>query len=486
MATSSTTTKTKSRVPHVVIVGGGFAGLYAARLLGRASHKSGQRTRVTLLDRRNHHLFQPLLYQVATAALSAGEIAVPIRAILSRYRNVQVLLGEVTGVDVDKKSVQLADGETVDYDYLVLASGAQTAYFGHDDWAAIAPGLKSVEDALDIRRRLLCAFEAAERMELDSKDRRELLTFVVVGGGPTGVEMAGAIAEISKKTLKHDFRTIDTTHTRVILVQSGDRVLGEYPPELSASAQRQLENLGVEVKLGPRVTDIDPGKVVVGTEEIYARTIIWTAGVSASPLGKTLNVPIDKAGRVIVNPDMSIPGHEEVFVCGDLSHYAHQTGEPLPGLSPVAIKQGERAAKNILADMAGAERKKFKFLDKGAMATIGRASAVANIFNRVQLSGFLAWISWLFVHVYFLIGFYNRIIVMFRWGWAYCASNRGARLITGGVCASGESDPDIAAEVVDRPASSDAKPFDAESDGSGHALPTPAKGTIHGHQGTVT
>ncbi len=477
-AASATLTKPKSRVPHVVIVGGGFAGLYAARLLG----KSKLRTRVTLLDRRNHHLFQPLLYQVATAALSAGEIAIPIRAVLSRYNNVQVFLAEVVGIDVEKKMIKLADGE-MDYDYLILAAGAQTAYFGHDDWAKIAPGLKSVEDALDIRRRILCAFEAAERMEADCEERRELLTFVVVGGGPTGVEMAGAIAEIARQTLKHDFRTIDPTHTRVVLVQSGDRVLGEYPEALSASAKKQLENIGVEVKLGPRVTDIENDRVVVGSEVIPTRTIIWTAGVSASPLGKTLNATVDKAGRVPVEPDLSIVGHPEVFVVGDLSSYTHQTGQPLPGLSPVAIKQGERAAKNILADVARKPRQKFKFLDKGAMATIGRGAAVANMFNKVQLSGFLAWVSWLFVHVYFLIGFYNRIIVMFRWGWAYFGKNRGARIITGGSCDLSASSATTL--PVERAASSDAKPFDAAASGSVHPLPAPAHGTIQGPQGAA-
>ncbi len=440
------------RTPHVVVIGGGFAGLYAARALAKAP------VRVTLLDRRNHHLFQPLLYQVATAALSAGEIAIPIRAVLSRYRNVQVFLAEVTGIDVEKKYIQLADGNMT-YDYLIVAAGAQTAYFGHDDWAQVAPGLKSVEDALEIRRRILCAYEAAERMAIDSEERRELLTFVVVGGGPTGVEMAGAIAEISRNTLKNDFRTIDPTHTRVILVQSGDRVLNEYPEDLSASAQRQLEKIGVEIKLGPRVTDIEPGKVEIGTEIVRARTIIWTAGISASPLGKVLGVPTDKGGRVIVESDLSIPNHPEVFVVGDLANYSHQTGEPLPGLSPVAIKEGERAAKNIIATLKGEARKPFKYFDKGKMATIGRAAAVADMFNRVHLSGFLAWISWLFVHVYFLIGFYNRIIVIFRWGWAYLAENRGARIITGGMC---DTSGCPISPTDERPPSSDVKPFAAD------------------------
>ena len=453
------------RKPHVVVIGGGFAGLYAARKLAKGP------VRVTLVDRRNHHLFQPLLYQVATAALSAGEIAIPIRAVLSRYPNIQVFLAEVTGIDTYLRRIQLADGE-LEYDYLILATGAHTAYFGNDKWAEIAPGLKSVEDALAIRHKILCAFESAERIGVDCDERRELLTFAIIGGGPTGVELAGAIAEIARTTLKHDFRTIDPSQTRVILIQSGDRVLGEYPPDLSESAKQQLEKLGVEVHLGPRVTDIEAGKVVIGSETIHARTIIWTAGVSASPLGAMLGAPVDKGGRVIVNADLSVPGMPEVFVTGDLAHFDLQNGETLPGLSPVAIKEGERAAKNILADIAKRERKPFKYFDKGSMATIGRAAAVANMFNRFHVSGLLAWLSWLFIHVYFLIGFYNRIIVIFRWGWAYLASNRGARIITGSICNVTTTPNTIKAS--NRPASSDAKPFNAETNGQ----PELAKDTI--------
>lgn len=428
MTVSLTPEKTPRKEPHIVIVGGGFAGLYAAKALRKAP------VRVTLLDRRNHHLFQPLLYQVATAALSAGEIAVPIRAIVSRYRNVQVFLAEVTGVDLPNKKVVLADGE-LSYDYLILATGAQTAYFGNDDWAALAPGLKSVEDALEIRRRILCAYEAAERLPNDSREFGEYLTFVIVGGGPTGVEMAGAIAEIATQTLKNDFRSINPADTRVILIQSGPRVLAEYHEELSESARRQLENLGVEVRTGPRVTDIENNEVVVGDEVIKARTIIWTAGITASPVAKSLNVPLDKGGRVLVEPDLSVPGSPSAYVVGDLANFSHQTGQPLPGLAPVAVKEGEHAARNIMRTITGRARRKFHYRDKGSMATIGRGSAVAQ-FGRFRLSGFPAWLGWLFIHIYFLIGFYNRIVIIFRWGWSYFTSNRGARLITGPLCQS--------------------------------------------------
>ncbi|MDF2439336.1 MAG: hypothetical protein JWN98_320, partial [Abditibacteriota bacterium] len=318
---------------------------------------------------------------------------------------------------------------------LILATGAQTAYFGNDDWADLAPGLKSVEDALEIRRRILCAYEAAERLPNGSPEFAEYLTFVIVGGGPTGVEMAGAIAEIARQTLKNDFRTINPADTRVILIQSGPRVLAEYNEKLSESARRQLEHLGVEVRTGPRVTDIENHEVVVGDEVIRARTILWTAGITASPVAKSLNVPLDKGGRVLVQPDLSVPGYPEAFVVGDLANFPHQTGEPLPGLAPIAVKEGEAAARNILNTISGRARRKFHYRDKGSMATIGRGSAVAQ-FGRFSLSGFPAWLAWLFIHIYFLIGFYNSVVIIFRWGWSYFTSNRGARLITGPLCQS--------------------------------------------------
>ena len=438
-----------SKRPHVVIIGGGFGGLNAAKVL------ANRPVRVTLLDRRNHHLFQPLLYQVATAAISAGEIAVPIRAILRRYRNIQVFLAEVVSIDLPKRRVQLADGE-INYDYLILASGAQTAYFGHDDWERDAPGLKSVEDALEIRRRILCAYEAAERLPLDAPEREELLTFAVVGGGPTGVEMAGAISEIARNTLKNDFRSIDPSHTRVILIQSGDHILPDYDVDLSLSARKQLEKIGVEVKTGGRVTDIDPGIVQIGDEIIRARTIIWTAGVTASPLAKDLGVPLDRGGRVHVQPDLTIPGFPEAYVVGDLSSFTHtKNGEPLPGLAPVALQEGKHAARNIMRSVQGIPRRRFRYFNKGSMATIGRARAVAD-FGKIHLSGFLAWVSWSLIHVYFLIGFYNRALVMFRWMWSYFTSNRGARLITGQLCSTPllrtPDLPDSASKQVEAPA----------------------------------
>jgi NADH dehydrogenase len=415
--------------PHVVIIGGGFAGLNAAKVL------ANRPVRVTLLDRRNHHLFQPLLYQVATAALATGEIAVPIRAVLKRYKNVQVFLAEVTSIDIQTKTVTLADGE-MQYDYLILAAGAQTTYFGNDDWERDAPGLKSIEDAMEIRRRILCSYEAAERLPNDHPERNELLTFVVVGGGPTGVEMAGAIAEIATQTLKHDFRSINPSDTRVVLIQSGDHILPDYDVDLSISARKQLEHLGVEVKTGGRVTDIDPSQVTVGNEVIRARTIIWTAGVTASPLAKTLNVPLDRGGRVHVEPDMTVPGYPEVYVAGDLSSFTHtKNGEPLPGLAPVAIQEGKHAARNIMRTIHGRPRKAYRYFNKGSMATIGRARAVAD-FGKIHISGFFAWLSWLLIHVYFLIGFYNRTLVLFRWMWSYFTANRGARVITGHMCSA--------------------------------------------------
>lgn len=413
------------RVPRVVIVGGGFGGLYAARAL-RDAH-----ARVWLIDRRNHHLFQPLLYQVATAGLSPAEIAAPIRQVLRKYENVEVYLAEVTDIRLDERRVEVADGRTADYDYLIVAAGAVDQYFGHDEWRRVAPGLKSVEDATEIRRRFLLAFEAAEQQP-DPAKRAALLTFVVVGGGATGVEMAGSFAELARHTLVRDFRRIDSTQARVILLEGGRRLLPNYPEELSERAREQLEALGVEVRLNAMVTHIGLNEVCVGEERIETRTVVWGAGVTASPLGRALGVPTDRTGRVIVEPDLSIPGHPEVFVIGDLAHFAHQTGEPLPGVAQVAMQQAETAAENILRSERGEPRREFRYNDKGMMATIGRAAAVAVIGGR-QLSGLLAWLAWLFVHIVFLIGFRNRVIVLLQWAWSYLSWQRGARLITGDI-----------------------------------------------------
>jgi NADH dehydrogenase len=401
--------------PHVVIVGGGFAGLAAARGLRRG------RVRVTLLDRRNHHVFQPLLYQVATAGLGAPDIAAPIRGILSRQRNTTVLLGEVTAVDAAARTLVLADG-TLGYDYLVLATGATHSYFGHPEWARHAPGLKSLEDALDIRRRMLLAFERAERLDAAAA-RAEWLTFVVVGAGPTGVELAGTIMELARHTLKRDFRRIDPREARVVLLEGADRVLPPYLPFLSEKARLQLEDLGVEVRTGALVTAVDEHGVAVGAERLAARTVLWAAGVAASPLGRALGVPVDRAGRVKVEPDLSIPGHPEVFVTGDLA-LLEQDGAPVPGVAPAAMQMGRHAARVILSG----KRAPFRYRDKGSLATIGRKAAVAQI-GRLKLWGLLAWMAWLGIHIFFLIGFRNRVVVMLDWAWAYFSYQRHARLI---------------------------------------------------------
>ena len=413
------------REPRVVIVGGGFGGLYAARALKNAP------VRVWLIDRRNHHLFQPLLYQVATAALSPAEIAAPIRQVLRKHENTEVFLAEVTDIRLEERRVEVADGRTAEYDYLIIAAGAVDQYFGHDEWRRVAPGLKSVDDATEIRRRYLLAFEAAEQ-ETDPAKRAALLTFVVVGGGATGVEMAGSFAELARHTLARDFRRIDSTQARVILLEGGPRLLPNYPEELSERAREQLEELGAEVRLNAMVTHIGLNEVCIGDERIETRTVVWGAGVTASPLGRTLGVPTDRMGRVIVEPDLSIPGHPEVFVVGDLAHFAHQTGEPLPGVAQVAMQQAEAAAENILRSERGESRREFRYNDKGMMATIGRAAAVAVIGGR-RLSGLLAWLAWLFVHIVFLIGFRNRLMVLMQWAWAYLSWQRGARLITGDI-----------------------------------------------------
>jgi NADH:ubiquinone reductase (H+-translocating) len=407
--------------PHVVIVGGGFGGLTTARTLRRAP------VRITLVDRYNHHVFQPLLYQVAAAALSAPEIAAPLRHILRRQRNATVLLAEASGVDLRKQRLLLRDGE-LPYDYLVLAAGATHSYFGHDEWALHAPGLKTLEDAIDIRRRVLLAFEEAER-ETDEARHREWLTFVVIGAGPTGVEMAGTLAEIARHTLKGEFRRIDPTQAQVILVEGTERVLPPYPPVLSEKARRQLEGLGVRVLTKSMVTGLDATGVWLGEERLAARTIVWAAGVAASPLGRSLGVPVDRAGRVKVAPDLSIPGHKEVFVIGDLA-LVEQDGRPVPGVAPAANQMGRQAALNILRALEGQPSTAFHYVDKGSLATIGRRAGVA-LLGPFKLSGALAWMAWLGVHILFLIGFRNRLVVMFDWALAYLTYQRHARLLLG-------------------------------------------------------
>jgi NADH dehydrogenase len=416
-----------------VIIGGGFGGLYAARALRRAP------VEVVLIDRRNYHLFQPLLYQVATAALNPSDIAAPIRRVLRRQENCRVLLAEATAVDVARRCIQLADG-TLSYDFLIVATGATHSYFGHDEYARVAPGLKSVEDALDVRRRILLAYEAAERAT-DPAVRRAWLTFVVVGGGPTGVELAGALAEIARHALKDDFRSIDPREAKVVLVEGLPRVLNAFPPELSVEATGQLERLGVAVRTSTMVTGIDESGVSLGAERLDARTVLWAAGVAASPLARSLGVPLDRAGRVKVEPDLTIPGHPEVFVIGDLA-ILEQDGKPVTGLAAVAVQEGPHAARNVGRAVRGLPLEPFRYTDKGILATIGRAAAVAS-FGRVRLSGLVAWLVWLFVHVFLLIGFRNRFLVMFSWAWTYFTYERGARLITG------EVGPVVAGRQVD-------------------------------------
>lgn len=407
--------------PHVVIVGAGFAGLYAARALARAP------VEITLLDCRNHHLFQPLLYQVATAALSPGDIAYPIRAIVRGQKNTRVLLGEAVSIDTGKRKVILREGD-LGYDYLILATGARHAYFGHDEWEPLAPGLKTLEDALEIRRRILLAFERAER-ETEESRRRALLTFVVVGGGPTGVELAGAIAEIARHVMVQDFRAIDPREARILLVEAGPRILPSFPEDLSAKAETSLRRLGVEVRKHAMVTAVESGRVVIGEEALATATTLWAAGVAASPLACSLGVPLDRAGRVIVEKDLTIPGHREILVIGDLAAFL-ESGKPLPGVAPVAIQQGRHTANNILRACRGESYEDFHYQDKGNLATIGRAAAVAD-FGPLKISGLAAWLAWLFVHIFFLIGFRNRFVVLFDWAWAYLTYQRAARLIIG-------------------------------------------------------
>ncbi len=426
---SDTITDMDSLVPHkhVVIIGGGFGGIAAARALKRAP------VRLTMVDRRNHHLFQPLLYQVASAALNPSDIASPIRRILRRQRNASVILGEASSIETRRKIVQLLDGE-VAYDYLVVASGATHSYFGHDEWLEPAPGLKTLEDAVEIRRRVLVAYEAAER-EVDAAEIANWMTFVIIGAGPTGVEMAGALAEISRRVLERDFRKIDPGKARIILIEAGPKVLPAMSPESSANARRQLERLGVEVITDSPVTAVDDRGVTHGGARIDSRTVIWAAGVAASPLGKALgataDVKLDRAGRVIVNQDLSVPGAEGVYVIGDLASIS-SGGKPVPGLSPAAMQEGRHAANNILRQIRGEPTIPFRYRDKGTLATIGKAAAVADIAG-LHLSGLVAWLMWLFVHIFFLIGFRNRFIVIVEWAWTYARNDRGARLITGAV-----------------------------------------------------
>ncbi len=425
--------------PRVVIVGAGFGGLTAARALTRAP------AQITVIDRKNHHTFQPLLYQVATAGLSPSEIAAPIRSILRGRENVEVLLGEVTGFDLARRLVETAE-HNVPYDYLVVAAGASHAYFGHDDWEPFAPGLKTIEDALEIRRRVLLAFELAERQAAAGESDFPL-NFVVVGAGPTGVELAGTLAEISRHALAQEFRAIDPRSAKILLLEGGPRVLPTYPEELSRSAQEQLQRLGVEVRTSAMVTGVESGVVRVGETSLTAAVILWAAGVAASPLGKKLGVPVDRAGRVAVDPDLSLPGHPEVFVIGDLAALKDENGKMLPGVAPVAMQQGRYVAGIIQHEVEGATeapakalpRPGFHYWDKGSLATIGRAAAVAE-FGKLHISGFIAWLAWLFVHILFLIGFRNRLLVFIEWAWSYVTYERSARLITGSTQLPGWTD----------------------------------------------
>jgi NADH:quinone reductase (non-electrogenic) len=427
---ASTAETTNVVQPHrVVIVGGGFGGLNAARSLKRAP------VEVTLIDRRNFHLFQPLLYQVATGGLSPANIAAPLRSIVERQKNCEVLLGEVRGFDVAKRTVQF-DSREIPYDTLIVAAGAQDNYFGHPEWERFAPGLKSIEDATAIRRRLLSAFELAETQG-DLDHRRTPLTFVIVGGGPTGVELAGTMAEIARHTLKHEFRHIDPSDAQIILIEAGDRILAAYPPDLSAKAQRSLERLGVLVRTKTMVAGIARDHVLVkfggAEEQLPTNTVVWAAGVLASPLARQLaeatGAQLDRGGRVVVEPDLSLPGHPNVFVLGDMANFSQQDGRPLPGVAPVAIQQGRYVAKLIRARLNGRPLPPFRYRNLGNLATIGRSAAVAE-FGKVHLSGFLAWWIWLFVHLLNLVSFRNRILVLIQWGWSYFSYDRSARLIT--------------------------------------------------------
>lgn len=411
--------------PKVVIIGGGFAGIAAARAL------RGGEVDVVVIDRTNHHLFQPLLYQVATATLAPSDIAVPIRWILREYEHVRVVMGEVTGIDVAARRVAIDGGAREErYDFLIVAAGTRHAYFGHDEWEANAPGLKSLDDALEIRHRFLQAFEDAEKCE-DPAERAALQTIVIIGGGPTGVELAGLMATIARDVMHDDFRRIDTRRTRVILLEGGDRILPAFPAHLSAEALRDVAELGVEIRLDSIVTRIEDGAVYVGDERIATRSVFWAAGNAASSLGAMLAAPLDRAGRVEVAPDLSVPGHPEVFVAGDLAAVQREDGRPVPAVAPAANQEGECAARNILRSVRRQPRRPFRYFNKGDLATIGRHRAVAD-FGRIDFTGIPAWLLWLFVHIMYLVGFRNRVTVLIQWAWAYFAYQRGSRLITGG------------------------------------------------------
>jgi NADH dehydrogenase len=420
----------KNQSPHhVVIVGGGFGGLYAAKALAKAPVK------VTLIDKRNFHLFQPLLYQVATGGLSAGDISSPLRAVLSKQKNTEVLMGEVTNINPEQQTIQLQNQE-VSYDTLIVATGVSHHYFGNEQWAPTAPGLKTVEDALEMRRRIFLAFEAAEK-ETDPEKRRAWLTFVLVGGGPTGVELAGALAELAYSTLKNDFRNIDTSETRILLLEGMDRILPPYPPELSAKAQASLERLGVTVQTKTLVTNIEDNIVTIrrgeDVEQIGAQTVLWAAGMKASGMGQVLaestNVELDRAGRVMVAPDLSIAGHPNIFVIGDLANYSHQDGKPLPGVAPVAMQEGQYVARLIQKQLKGDTLPTFRYADYGNLAVIGRNAAVVDL-RFVKFAGFPAWLAWIFIHIFYLIEFDNKLLVLLQWAWNYFTRKRGARLIT--------------------------------------------------------
>lgn len=438
-----------SSKPRVVIVGAGFGGLNAARALSKAP------VQITVIDRKNFHTFQPLLYQVATAGLSPGEIAAPIRSILRSHKNVEVLMGEVVGIDTDNRIVETSDAR-IPYDYLIVAAGATHSYFGHDDWEVFAPGLKTIEDALEIRRRVLLAFELAER-QAASGETTGPLNFVVVGGGPTGVELAGTLAEISRHALAHEFRSIDPARTHILLLEGGPRILASYAEDLSRSAEDQLKQLGVEVRTSTMVTRVEAGAVDIGATRVPATVIVWAAGVAASPLGKKLTNAVDRAGRVPVESDLTLPGHPEVFVIGDLATAKDEHGKLLPGVAPVAIQEGKYVAKIIREEVedagskeSGRSRTPFHYWDKGSLATIGRAAAVAQ-FGKIHISGYIAWLSWLFVHILFLIGFRNRLLVFIQWAWSYVTYERGARLITGSTYLPGWTAPDTPTAVTNAP-----------------------------------